>query len=163
MTITYLNGDATKPVGSGSKVICHIVNNQGAWGKGFALAVSARWKQPERSYRSLFACRCNGRSTALGCVDFINVDAEEGVWVANMIAQHGYGIKPGQPPPIRYEALATCLMKVSLFCATGVRPTSIHMPRIGCGLAGGTWDKVLPIIEDKLKFRNVFVYDYGKT
>jgi hypothetical protein len=35
------------------------------------------------------------------------------------------------------------------------------MPRIGCGLAGGTWDKIEPIIERTLlaKGIEVVVYD----
>ena len=27
---------------------------------------------------------------------------------------------------------------------------TVHMPRIGCGLAGGTWDNIEPIIERTL-------------
>jgi hypothetical protein len=33
------------------------------------------------------------------------------------------------------------------------------MPRIGCGLAGGTWDKVEPIVLKELAGLDVFVYD----
>lgn len=38
---------------------------------------------------------------------------------------------------------------------------SVHMPRIGCGLAGGSWGKVEPIIQEELcdKGVQVFVYD----
>jgi len=38
----------------------------------------------------------------------------------------------------------------------------VHMPRIGCGLAGGKWEKIEPIILSELidKGINVFVYDY---
>tara|TARA_R110002111_G_scaffold227346_2_gene288919 strand:+ start:47395 stop:47511 length:117 start_codon:yes stop_codon:yes gene_type:complete len=37
------------------------------------------------------------------------------------------------------------------------------MPRIGCGLAGGKWDKVEPLIEQTLRTAgiDVYVYDYG--
>jgi len=36
------------------------------------------------------------------------------------------------------------------------------MPRIGCGLAGGKWQKIEPIVENILVNNNinVFVYDY---
>ena len=39
---------------------------------------------------------------------------------------------------------------------------SIHMPRIGCGLAGGTWDKIEPILVDCQSSKNVqvTVYDF---
>ena len=32
--ITYTKGDATSPRGSGVKIIAHICNDQGGWGKG---------------------------------------------------------------------------------------------------------------------------------
>ena len=36
-----------------------------------------------------------------------------------------------------------------------------HMPRIGCGLAGGKWEQVGPIVEETLAAAgvNVVVYD----
>jgi len=39
---------------------------------------------------------------------------------------------------------------------------SIHMPQIGCGLAGGKWEKIEAIIEDILLKQsiNIYVYDY---
>ena len=37
---------------------------------------------------------------------------------------------------------------------------SVHMPRIGCGLGGGKWEEVEPIIRTLLKYSNVFVYDF---
>jgi hypothetical protein len=39
--------------------------------------------------------------------------------------------------------------------------TIIHMPRIGCGLAGGSWDQVEPLLETHLARAgfNVWVYD----
>ncbi|EPJ40147.1 hypothetical protein STAFG_2811 [Streptomyces afghaniensis 772] len=37
------------------------------------------------------------------------------------------------------------------------------MPRIGCGLAGGKWSRVEPLIEERLIRRgiSVTVYDHG--
>ena len=37
---------------------------------------------------------------------------------------------------------------------------SIHMPRIGTGLAQGDWSLIEPIIQDTLEGLNVFVYDF---
>nr|WP_078968142.1 MULTISPECIES: hypothetical protein [unclassified Streptomyces] len=33
--ITYVRGDATSPHGKGAKVIAHVRNDLGGWGKGF--------------------------------------------------------------------------------------------------------------------------------
>jgi O-acetyl-ADP-ribose deacetylase (regulator of RNase III) len=39
---------------------------------------------------------------------------------------------------------------------------SVHMPRIGCGLAGGTWERIGPLVEEELSARDipVTVYDH---
>jgi len=49
--ITYLKGDATQPQTKGNKIIAHICNDLGGWGKGFVLAISNRWPEPEAEYR----------------------------------------------------------------------------------------------------------------
>lgn len=147
--ITYHKGDATRPVGDGYKIICHICNNAGGWGAGFVLAVSARWSKPEQSYRKLFQTKTK---PALGSVYIVPV--EEEIAVANMIAQDGFGDSEG--PPIRYAALHECLTELA-----SLPHVSFHMPRIGCGLAGGSWDEVEKIIQQTLiaKGHAVHVYD----
>ena len=154
--ITYLKGDATSPQAKGVKLICHVCNDLGGWGKGFVLAVSRRWAAPEEEYRAWHAGR-SGNDFELGAVQFVQV--EPYVWVANMIAQRG--VKQGSSgPPIRYAALAECLRKVGDKALE--LGASVHMPRIGCGLAGGKWSEVEPLIEEHLCARGVkvTVYDY---
>jgi hypothetical protein len=77
-----------------------------------------------------------------------------------MIGQRNIKTASNGIPPVRYEAIAAALAKVADF-AIGKNAT-VHMPRIGCGLAGGTWDKMEPIIEAALINRNipVTVYDF---
>ncbi|MBV9509840.1 MAG: Appr-1-p processing protein, partial [Caulobacteraceae bacterium] len=57
MAITYLKGDATQPTGKGNKIIAHICNDLGGWGKGFVLALSKRWPQPEAAFRQWYRDR----------------------------------------------------------------------------------------------------------
>lgn len=164
--IEYRIGDATRPKGdSATKVIAHICNDAGAWGAGFVLALSKRWPLPRATYHRAFHPQRSidpGRPV-LGDVQFVEIPrsytvGEGGIVVANMIAQTGYGFRNG--PPIRYDALETCLRKVATF-ATREPQTSVHMPRIGTGLAGGTWDKIEPLIEKTLSQLDipVTVYD----
>lgn len=145
--IHYLTGDATRPIGSGPRIIAHICNNSRKWGAGFVLAVSRRWPEPESIYRKR-------QTIQLGDVDIVPV--EKDLWVANLIAQAGIGFQNG--PPIRYTALQDCLRFLSGYAKEF--GASIHMPRIGCGLAGGTWDKVEPIISETLCDVEVYVYDF---
>jgi O-acetyl-ADP-ribose deacetylase (regulator of RNase III) len=153
---SYLKGDATCPQAKGKKLICHVCNDRGGWGKGFVLPLLRRWEEPEQQYRAWYADRsCN--DFGLGAVQFVQV--EPYIWVANMVAQHGKR-RGSSRPPIRYEALAECLQKVAAK-ATDLR-ASIHMPRIGCGLAGGDWSRIEPLINEYLCARGVpvTVYDF---
>jgi O-acetyl-ADP-ribose deacetylase (regulator of RNase III) len=156
--IHYLKGDATQPTVKGVKIIAHICNDMGAWGAGFVLALSKRWLQPELSYR-----RIRQADRKLGIVQLVNVGADADgkvIYVANMIAQHGVRpeIEDNVPvPPIRYDALATCLSKLRDDAIQ--YEATIHMPRIGCGLAGGDWTMVEKIINDSLPDIDMYVYD----
>ncbi len=153
MEVRYRVGDATAPSADGNKIIAHICNDQGAWGKGFVLALSRRWQQPAESFKSWFK---EGGDFGLAGVQFVQVEPD--VWVANMIGQHGLKTQKGVPP-IRYEALRTCLEAVA--SKAKELGATVHMPRIGCGLAGGEWSKVEPIIIETLceKGIEVTVYD----
>jgi O-acetyl-ADP-ribose deacetylase (regulator of RNase III) len=152
--ITYIKGDATNPQAKGIKVICHICNDIGGWGKGFVLAISRRWKEPEQQYRAWYAER-TANDFGLGAVQFVQV--EPYIWVANMVAQRG--LKRGSKgPPIRYEAVAECLKKVAVKAAE--LGASVHMPRIGCGLGGSSWDRIEPIVAAHLSEQGVEVYVY---
>ena len=153
MKIQFITGDATDPIGVGNKIIAHVCNDVGAWGAGFVLAISKRWPQPEAEY-----LKSRGGLT-LGTVSLVPV--EPGIWgVANMIAQRGIRTEDGVPP-IRYAALRQCLGILAVE-ARKLRAT-IHMPRIGCGLAGGKWESVEPLIRIAIPTIEVFVYDLSPT
>ncbi|MDI6103967.1 macro domain-containing protein [Actinoplanes sp. NEAU-A12] len=154
--LTIIRGDATSPQSKGVKVIAHVCNDIGGWGKGFVLAVSRRWPKPERDYRAWHRGRA-GNDFGLGAVRLVQVLPD--TWVANMIGQRG--IKRGSSgPPIRYDAVQRCL--TTLADRATELGASVHMPRIGCGLAGGRWERIEPLIADALCARNipVTVYDH---
>jgi O-acetyl-ADP-ribose deacetylase (regulator of RNase III) len=153
--INYIKGDATKPIGDGKKVIAHICNNKGAWGKGFVLSLSKKWKQPEETYR-LEAKKFTNKNELipLGNVQFVQVSND--IVVANMIAQHDikyfFNI-----PPIRYVALKTCLEKVNRYCVH--YNATLHAPKFGSGLAGGDWNNIEEIINSTMSV-DVIIYDF---
>ncbi|MFH8617519.1 macro domain-containing protein [Streptomyces sp. NPDC017979] len=155
--LNFVAGDATNPQAKGPKVIAHICNDLGGWGKGFVLAISRRWPEPEREYRRWHRERA-GNDFALGAVQMIRVQPD--IWVANMVAQRGTKRGSGGPP-IRYDAVESCLEAVAEHALAG--GASVHVPRIGCGLAGGTWERIEPIVSKTLGARSVAttVYDYG--
>ncbi|MFI9250147.1 macro domain-containing protein [Streptomyces sp. NPDC053069] len=157
--ITYVRGDATVPSVRGAKVIAHVCNDIGGWGKGFVLALSRRWPEPEAAYRAWHRDRAKN-DFALGAVQLVRV--EPYVWVANMIGQRGVR-RGSKGVPVRYEAIDSALARLAgEVIGLGA---SVHMPRIGCGLAGGTWSRVEPLITERLAKRgiSVTVYDHGES
>ncbi|GAB3876631.1 hypothetical protein GCM10029964_023970 [Kibdelosporangium lantanae] len=85
------------------------------------------------------------------------------VWVANMVGQHGITTRRTTRPPIRYDAVRQSLHVLAEH-VIGLN-ASVHMPRIGCGLAGGDWELVEPIITAELVTRGVpvTVYDVPRS
>jgi O-acetyl-ADP-ribose deacetylase (regulator of RNase III) len=155
--IKYVVGDATQPIGEGLKVIAHICNNQGAWGAGFVVALSKRWKRPERMYKHLFSGEHGVTKPKLGDIQI--VVAEPDIFVCNMIAQDGLPSKDNRQP-LSYDALQSCSTTLAFRLERAKANISVHMPRIGTGFGGGSWSVIEKIIEATVgeKFE-VTVYD----
>lgn len=147
--INYVKGDATNPQGEGNKVIAHVCNNKGKWGAGFVLALSKKWSEPETEYRAI-----PPKYHELGFVQFVRV--EEDITVANMIAQQDVKSNENERP-LRYDALIDALIKVNEYCQK--RQCTLHMPKIGSGLAGGNWNIIEKIIEENVQVP-VTVYEF---
>ncbi len=139
VTITYTLGDATLlQEGEGIKILCHVCNDIGYWGKGFVLAISKRWSEPENHYKAQ-------ESYKLGTTEIIKV--ADNIYVANMIAQQGVNSwRRKKKCRISYDHLRQCLNAVNDFAVTN--NATLHMPRIGCGLALGDWNIIQRILLD---------------
>ena len=150
--IHYLKGDATVPIGNGAKYIVHLCNNLGLWGAGFVLGVSQKWPEPKKSYLQWYHSE---KDFSLGKIQFVPV--EKDITIINMVAQKGIESEDDLPP-IRYEALKECLNQIAN--AAKENKASVHMPRIGSGLAGGNWEEVEKIIQKTLIINQVPTYIY---
>lgn len=151
--INYVIGDATYPQGDGMKIVAHVCNNIGAWGAGFTGAINARWEDPETNFR-WWASRGHVGKYYLGRNQYVQV--EQDIYVANMVAQDGI-VSADNPQPLSYYALEACLNQLN--SGASYLNASVHMPRIGTGLAGGSWDEIEPIINRTLPNLSVTVYD----
>lgn len=152
--IQFVSGDATDPQGEGQHLVIQVVNDKSPfWGAGFARSVRTRWPDVQRQF-SGWAMRYKSEFH-LGNVHFIQADKRTSV--ASMIAQHGFG--PATTPRIRYAALAKCLAGVAVYARN--KRADLHMPRIGCGQAGGHWPIVEELIRKHLESAGVriFIYD----
>ena len=152
--ITYLHGNALDPRGDGKRLVCQLVNDRARkWGGGIARRAAEKFPQAEKEFAHWIA----GLPTddRLGRVHFST--ETDGIVIASLVAQEGFG--KSQFPRIRYGALEQCLKSVASFSQEN--GFTIHMPRIGTGAAGGTWEVVEEIIDECLVATGltVTVYD----
>lgn len=154
LQISYLLGDARRPRGTGRRVIAHIVNDATPnWGGGFALEVAKEWPFVQDDFREWVEQDRNNLS--LGNVHLTKIDDD--VSIVHMVAQRGYG--RSNSPRIRYAALSDTL--------DGLREiaykngATVHMPRIGTGQAGGHWELIRELIDERLVRRGIPVFVYS--
>lgn len=155
--IQYKTGDVleSKPEPGKNLIIPHICNNKGGWGRGFVVALSKKWELPEKSYRRWANSADDMPDFTLGMTQLVQV--EDNIYVCNMIGQHD--TKPhGDIPPIRYDRVRQCLNKLATHAEK--QEASVHLPRIGCGLAGGTWQVIEGLIKETLIAKGIEVTVY---
>lgn len=173
--VTYVVGDVTRPltvlgwrdptrqVGSYERnvIVAHACNNGGGWGAGVSGAIGRRWPTAERWYRDMFL----GGALRPGDVQCVpvptSVNERRFISVANLIVCRAVRRDPGDwLTRVNLEWLLLALD--NLTAVARAEEADVHMPRIGCGLAGGDWARdVEPIVQQTLIRAgvSVFVYD----
>lgn len=151
--ITYLKGDARSPRGTGKRIIAHVVNDKTPrWGAGFPVEVKKKWPGVQTEFEQwVIESRSN---LTLGNISISSIDPT--LSIVHMICQQGYG--PSVKARIRYKSVKTCLEKVASIAQK--KQASVHMPRIGCGQAGGSWAVISELIEESLCQKGVAVTVY---
>jgi len=135
-------GDATKPRGTGKKIIAQVVNTSAALGRGFGYSLSKNYPVVKEELRKWHS---NKQEFKLGNTNLIKID--NSLYVFQMLAQKGIFPKNNEIP-LKYNELRECLIQLrhvakELNC-------SIHMPAIGSGNAGGDWNVIIGMIHDEL-------------
>jgi Zn-dependent peptidase ImmA (M78 family)/O-acetyl-ADP-ribose deacetylase (regulator of RNase III) len=146
-------GNALEPRAQGNKIICQLVNDQArTWGGGVARSTAKKYPKAQASF-SLWVTSIP-RSERLGSVHFERIS--QSTTIASLVGQQGYG--PSNMPRIRYVALASCLEKVRGYALE--HNSSVHMPRIGEGQSGGSWETVAEIVRTVLVNNGIAVTVY---
>lgn len=146
-------GDATEPRDIGPRMIVHLVNDRTPnWGGAFGRALREQHPAAQDDFR---AWANEDRSRLRLGAAFIS-EIEDDLYVATIVAQHGYG--RSAHPRIRYAAVREALETVARFARES--GTSIHMPRIGAGQAGGRWSLIREIVDDTLTRHGIAVTVY---
>lgn len=138
----HIIGNVLNPVDANEFVIAHVCNDQGVMGGGVAKAIALLWPEVAQEYAAFVRQHRQQAVRVLGMTTYTTVhlpDGRRGV-VANMICQtlhlHRF--------PLHMPYLEDCLESVKNF-AFG-RSITVHVPRIGCGLARGHWEDISQLI-----------------
>ena len=164
--IHYIIGDATLPIETDAenRLIVHCCNSLGAWGAGFVVPLGNRYPLAKEGYKKYIDE--NKGISILGEVNEVKV--ADNIYVENLIGQSFLYKKPNGEIPCDYNAIETgfhnIIRKWFSYSSTihKVKQNfSIHMPRIGCGLAGGDWKTIENIIyKTFIDIADVDVYVY---
>ena len=152
--LRYVHGNALEPRGTGPRIICQLVNDRALrWGGGIAQQTAKKFPLAQADFSSWLANI--PFQERLGNVHFYKVD--EDVTIASIVGQSGFG--SSNQPRIRYVALEAALSKVAE--QADKTASTVHLPRIGTGAAGGKWQTVVEMVEEAFTERgiDVLVYD----
>lgn len=132
---------------SGADILCHQTNYVGVMGAGIAYAIKTKLLTPEQYMEYQRYCQLHG-AAALGSVQFIHLS--NGQYVANVFSQDDFYSKR-KNTITDYDAMEKALIEVDNFAhANGL---TVAVPGyMGCGIAGGDWEKVRRIIRRVFKF-----------
>ena len=126
-------------------ILCHQTNYEGVMGGGIALAIWNKLLTDQNRKNYTDFCRKHGK-TALGYAQFLFL--KEDLIVANCYSQNGFDESDADGNITNYGAMRKCFVNVLDFALEHKLPLIFIPYGMGCGIAGGNWDKVRSIIED---------------
>lgn len=130
------------------RLICHVVNDIGAYGAGVSGAISKVYPKVEDEYKRWHKYEHYTLGTQiipfkLGNIQIVPV--KPSVYVINMIGQKGV-IGGNNPKPVKYASIVRCMERVYYVCKK--MNGEIHAPLFGCGLAAGKWEIIEEFINE---------------
>lgn len=135
-------------------VIVHGCNCFHVMGAGIAGQIAKRYPQ---AYQVDVTTTVRGDVCKLGTYSVANIERKVDrtlFQIVNMYTQ----FQPGKcSKEVLYPSIRSCFQKLSLTCAE----LRIGIPMIGCGIAGGDWKEVEPIIAHCTAGLDVTVVQWG--
>lgn len=155
MSVQIIRGDLLE---ADVDIICHQVNCQGVMGAGVAKQIADKWPNVKKEYVKF----CNSKKlkqNLLGEVQLVAANGgsqQEGdPLILNIFGQFYYGHDDVYTD---YSALTKAFRKMNQLC----KGKTLAFPYgFGCGLAGGDWQDVEPMLVRLLPDCNVKIYLKG--
>jgi len=150
--ITYKKGDLLESLKDTQTktLICHVCNNLGIMGKGFAQQVKEMYPSVALGFR-------RARLTLGPACYYAMTPTNANIYISNMVCMHGLYNKWNNPTPLDYKALEACLRN-SLAYAKDIG-AEIHMPKIGAGFARGNWASIVFILDEVFKDEDITIWE----
>ena len=137
-----IKGDIVKLALDGQfDVIVHGCNCFHAMNSGVAKAIRAEFPEVYETDVQLTKKGDRGKLGTINATPIVRGDVS--FYVVNAYTQYDYGYDGSQR--VNYEAL-----RKAFFCVAAFKGKRIAYPKIGCGLAGGSWEIVSSIIDQEL-------------
>lgn len=137
------------------KILAHQVNCKGIMGGGVAFQLKKRFPGLSYSYNTFCFSNNYNPEFLLGECQLVHHGDKI---IANLFGQDGTSRAKCMT---QYDKLRKCLENLNRYCMT--TGFSVAMPYgIGCGLAGGDWNIVYPMICEVFKEVDVTLYRYNK-
>ena len=140
MKINYVSGDIVAD--EQFDVFCQQTNCFGVMGAGLAKDIAAKYPVVKDTNRRLY--KLLGADELYGTIRLIKTN--DGRICANLYSQYGFGRGAIHT---NYEQFQKCLDALADFCTENLDVTKrVAFPwGIGCGLAGGDWAVIEPMLQ----------------
>lgn len=128
-------------------LIPHVVNNIGVFNAGVALALKRKWPKAEKDYHRWLDFWKKHQRKILGQIfaSLVECTEQTTIIVVHMFAQNGVR-NPQNSHPLDYASLQSCMEAIPEIGQALDRPFSIHCPKFGAGLSGGSWPEIEKLI-----------------
>ncbi len=138
-------------------LILHICTTNGGWGSKTSSTLARRWRSAASRWRQL-----PKTELVLGTAQVTLTEEEEGVYIGSLLAQegvcrNGHTRAKDAPSMVQTEALLTSLGKARSLMASKT-PYTVHVPRLGTGLARGDWNTIASAIESVFSQEDIYYY-----
>ena len=151
MSIIYKDGDLVAD--TSITVFCHQCNSFGVMGAGIAKQIALTYPEVKEKDRITF--QHYGPDGMFG--NTMPVLTSDGRWCINMYSQYHYG----RGCMTNYEKFEKCLNTLARWLSDKPSDWTVGFPYlIGCGLAGGDWNIIEPLLtsfSEKVKQKVVIV------